>query len=77
MSLFKKIVNYFKKPKLELTEWYPANTMPVRIGVYQVKVLEGGFGVYFYCHWDGKQWRYESYNLPLIIQDREWRGISK
>lgn len=69
-----------KKPKQELTPWFPAHTKPVRVGVYQVS---DSYGHYWYCLWDGSSWSiarntvrtaYRSDHIRSLYQNREWRG---
>ncbi len=68
-----------------VTEWFPADIKPVRVGVYQIK---DGFmdEVDWYSYWNGLEWRYAGYTPKEAYQDRlekhslnqyqKWRGLS-
>ena len=48
-------INYFEIKMPKLTEWFPAEIKPVRVGVYEVSnIFREKIGTYAY--WDGKWW---------------------
>ena len=68
---------------MKLTEWYPENIKPVRIGVYNTSGYEAS-NVYQY--WDGSRWAYYMPSVEKAIQSKrsrshqqnvKWRGIAK
>lgn len=68
---------------MKLTDWYPGDVKPVRVGVYEREYPLSGIGCY--CKWDGKMWHsgYENVDRASIepaisnIQNLPWRGLSK
>lgn len=65
---------------MKKTEWYPADTKPVREGWYQTRnplLGEICFGFW----WNGFEWRlYEKgnpYDLKCLLQEYEWRGLTE
>jgi hypothetical protein len=69
-----------------MTEWFPADTKPARVGVYQIK--DGFMDMYdWYSYWNGLEWRCAGYTPKEAYHDRlnshnlnqyqKWRGLSK
>jgi hypothetical protein len=69
-----------------LTDWYPADVKPVRVGVYETKspVLAGDPG--WYAYWNGDAWSWgflSKYSAYLKrkergkFQNRQWRGLTE
>jgi hypothetical protein len=69
---------------MKLTEWYPADVKPVRVGVYQKYC---GFGQKIgYQRWDGRRWM--AWDINADVAQREtipaanfykdkWRGLAE
>jgi hypothetical protein len=64
----------------DLTEWYPGDIKPIRIGIYQRKRN----GIVIYSFWDGKEWKAGGETIRdalrmkvwiAVYQDAEWRGV--
>jgi hypothetical protein len=57
----------------QMTEWYPPETKPVRVGVYKTwygLIKKDAF-------WDGAVWRLgHADGYELAYQDRCWRGLA-
>lgn len=64
-----------------LTPWYPPHIKPVRVGVYETRVIFMSEGEN-YQYWDGTQWGYCAHrpeyctNFPSELQNRCWRGLA-
>jgi hypothetical protein len=64
------------------TPWFPLNTKPVRVGVYEVN---GSLGWRWFSWWSGRSWFIPKVNRNSAAkefysssdQDRTWRGITK
>lgn len=65
-----------------LTPWYPAEVLPVRVGVYEVKA----WSYHWYSHWNGTRWGFcertprEAHKYRAGRTDRQiiqWRGLSR
>lgn len=75
-----------KRRKHKLTDWYPGDVKPVRVGVYE-RNFDRPDGERWYSFWDGKHWRFghfakhwaEQYkDEKLSFEQRlPWRGIAK
>jgi hypothetical protein len=55
----------------QMTEWYPPEIKPVRVGVYKTwygLIKKDAF-------WDGRVWRALG-GYELAFQDRGWRGLA-
>ncbi len=73
---------------MNLTEWYPAKTKPVRKGVYQIAPFNFGadLGVR-YSKWDGARWSYFAESIqswrncyrngPFHSNSFPWRGLAE
>ena len=68
---------------MEKTEWYPPDSRPVRVGVYEVYSPNGSG--YWLRYWTGDHWRAghssvyaaeNSYNRAEF-QDAPWRGLKE
>jgi hypothetical protein len=68
------------------TPWFPMQTRPFHIGLYQVK-LRRSLGVkqdiVWWSFWDGSCWWVPSeikeralFKMESCIQEREWRGLT-
>ena len=67
--------------KKKLTEWFPADVKPARVGVYKTKftALEG------YSYWNGCEWtnqvdaktRVRTAWTEGACQEKHWRGLAK
>jgi hypothetical protein len=52
-----------------MTEWYPPNVKPVRVGVYLTNALDGRFQ-----YWNGKYWGgYAAYEAAAADPEAVWR----
>jgi len=72
---------------MKLTEWYPGDVKPVRVGVYQQR--DGGLGLTIgYQFWSGKFWSSWAETAEsaergnrFLASDRHqndpWRGVAK
>lgn len=58
----------------KLTDWFPADVKPVRVGQYEVANTH--YGDPFPLHWDGRKWCLSDTKTPAIFQNREWRGLA-
>ena len=56
----------------ELTEWYPGDVKPVRIGKY---LRRYGGEMDALCEWDGKQWLFHA-GIPSLFQNLPGRGLT-
>lgn len=68
---------------MKLTEWYPPDIKPVRIGVYETTSYDNTPS---YQHWGGEFWGFCSTHVKSAamhgasrsgLQDVSWRGIAK
>jgi hypothetical protein len=58
-----------------LTDWFPAEINPQRVGEYEVELLEGAVWPMPACinaEWNGKAWEN---HLGKVIKIRQWRGL--
>lgn len=70
---------------MKLTEWFPGDVKPVRVGVYERSWENGEKFDYPYYFWDGKQWRGQGVsredemirNTVSVFQNNPWRGLAK
>lgn len=72
---------------MKLTEWFPADVKPVRVGYYEVRNtgLPSKRSRYYLIgrpsrYWDGKIWRAWATGPASVFGQRgmhEWRGIKK
>jgi hypothetical protein len=71
---------------MNLTDWFPGSTKPVRKGVYQREYTYGKSTQSQYCYWDGEFWYMGGLtvdaavrNFPLDApnQSLPWRGVLK
>ena len=74
----------------KLTEWFPAEIKPVRVGVYEVSNCFGE-KIGNFAYWDGKKWSgynetiegaIHNYNTAAEFQNRadqnkQWRGLAE
>ena len=55
------------------TKWFPRHIPPVRNGVYECRVrIMGGLCVLWNLNWDGV-----GFIVPLPMNVRQWRGLTK
>ena len=72
---------------MKLTEWYPGDVKPVRVGVYQQQsgIRPVSIG---YQYWDGSFWngwfktaemafRFRRSRVSISHQNDPWRGVAK
>lgn len=73
---------------MNLTDWFPGSTKPVRKGVYQRQYTYGKTPSIQYCYWNGKGWgmgehtveqamRHEDAFMVAPRQHLPWRGVLK
>lgn len=80
------------RPRKELTDWYPADVKPVRVGVYEacMEVFTDRFGTYHiefgFAKWDGNRWgpmhtdpsaANELITWATGSQRKGWRGLKE
>lgn len=56
----------------QMTEWYPPEIKPVRVGIYQTDMYVGPVWTY----WDGYDWRKYETGKVMLFQGRHWRGLA-
>jgi hypothetical protein len=73
---------------MKKTDWFPNNTTPVRIGVYQTRLGNKDHEVWFQ-HWDGEEWGFSCMSAEAAacfarhrrirseFQKVQWRGLTK
>jgi hypothetical protein len=59
-----------------LTDWYPPETRPVRVGTYESEIYDGGFTYDWFVIWDGRHWR-DKFGMMLVDQNIKWRGLTE
>jgi hypothetical protein len=74
MSQTSFMVRYINGVFVALTDWYPPETKPVRVGTYESQIFDAGFIYDWMVHWDGQMWRDKS-GCSLLDQNITWRGI--
>lgn len=70
-------------PKHSVTEWFPPNVKPARIGVYERSPHPGSGG--WFSKWNGGYWSHSYANAEAaskctrqgMFQNWYWRGIKK
>jgi hypothetical protein len=73
---------------MNLTDWFPGSTKPVRKGVYQREYTYGKSKQIQYCYWNGKEWDmgqstveeamwYAKVFISSPRQQLPWRGVLK
>jgi hypothetical protein len=73
---------------MNLTDWFPGSTKPVRKGVYQREYIYGKSKQLPYCYWNGKKWSFaeptvelaKEHTIVFIDSPRQqlpWRGVLK
>jgi hypothetical protein len=58
-----------------LTDWFPAEINPLRVGEYEVELLEGAvwpMSANIDARWDGLIWRN---HLDVTVKIKQWRGL--
>lgn len=68
-------------PPEHLTPWFPRNTHPVRIGVYQRRFL----WLAYFAYWDGRRWFGACHTPSKAVQCAKrsatqslpWRGVKE
>jgi hypothetical protein len=58
-----------------LTDWYPAEVNPARVGEYEVELLEGAewpMPASIDAKWNGKTWKN---HFGKVIKIKQWRGL--
>lgn len=58
-----------------LTDWYPPELKPVRVGMYESQIYDAGFVYDWFVYWDGLRWLSGELGCSLIDQNITWRGI--
>jgi hypothetical protein len=71
---------------MKLTEWFPPDVKPVRVGVY-LRDYEDDFpDVPAYCYWDGVLWHpcettpmgaFQLMDDRTVVQALKWRGLAE
>jgi hypothetical protein len=56
----------------QMTEWYPPEIKPVRVGRYQTDMYVGAV----WSYWDGYDWREHETGRVMLFQGRCWRGLA-
>ena len=65
-----------------VTEWFPGDMLPARIGVYQRRCG----GDWTYSLWDGARWSFSAAtvarawqfgSVESLAQDKAWRGLAQ
>lgn len=73
---------------MNLTDWFPGNTKPVRKGVYQRGYNYGKTPSVQYCYWNGRAWSMGEHTvkaaagneIAFMLSPRQslpWRGVLK
>jgi hypothetical protein len=60
-----------------LTDWFPAEISPSRVGEYEVELFEGAvwpMSANIDARWDGLTWRN---HLDVTVKIKKWRGLSQ
>jgi len=58
--------------ELEMTDWFPVDINPVRVGVYEILTKESiNWPFPNKGHWDGKEWDFLDHTVT------HWRGLAK
>lgn len=66
-----------KDSSRELTEFFPADVKPIRMGFYEVRLSTPKGKTRCFMDWDGNNWRdYRHENLPIEKNVLEWRGLN-
>jgi hypothetical protein len=69
---------------MKLTDWYPKNVKPIRVGVYRTDASQTGTATY--QHWNGRFWglfaptpaRANQYReFPSQHSKPKWRGFAE
>ena len=58
------------------TPWYPGTIKPVRVGWYEVELLENDIHLDW---WDGKRWKSDPTAYPYYKREQDnypWRGLT-
>lgn len=70
---------------LMLTDWFPPDVKPVRVGLYEVKPWPNKIEK-VYSYWNGRQWGFrceQKFDANLYAQNKalgpigKWRGLAK
>ena len=61
---------------VQLTDWYPPEIKPVRVGWFEACVFDAGWVYEWLVVWDGRHWR-DKYGMTLIDQNITWRGLTE
>jgi hypothetical protein len=61
----------------EVTELYPSDLKPVRIGWYEHLCFDAGWVYDWRIWWDGEVWRDQPDGWALSNQDISWRGLKE
>jgi hypothetical protein len=59
-----------------MTEWYPLEIKPVRVGKYETVIDGDNFQIPIYRFWDGKRWTHTYSKYICVFQNRHWRGLA-
>lgn len=68
---------------MKLTDWYPPEVKPVRVGWYHTGVCDMNprnreeFESDYNWFWDGEFWKPYENGINADYQNRYWRGIRK
>ena len=73
--------------KKQMTDWFPKQVKPVRVGVYQVRADKQDKDKCF-SYWDGTHWGYFCWSIEQAIQqgseksliatqNKQWRGFTE
>lgn len=58
-----------------LTDWYPPEIKPVRVGEYEISFFDCGWQYEYRAWWDGAIWRATNGGgWSFVNQELTWRG---
>lgn len=65
--------------KAAVTQWFPPDQPPVRVGAYQRDYSGSNTGILYPDYWDGKRWHMKLDGMnysSLPASARPWRGLA-
>ncbi|WP_129572325.1 hypothetical protein [Caballeronia glathei] len=60
---------------MKKTDWFPPESKPVRVGIYESQIFDAGWMYDWFVWWDGRMWRDKESGWTLENQNITWRGI--